>query len=130
MPPVQGVLADLGVSSMQLDTAERGFSFRFAGPLDMRMDSEAATTAAEIVNETAEGELADLLYQLGRRAGLQKNRQGHRACAADSQHRTSGNGCGRGSYFKGKAETASRDKNVSGAADCGESRVGGTRAVS
>jgi 16S rRNA (cytosine1402-N4)-methyltransferase len=65
LPPVDGILADLGVSSLQLDTAERGFSFRFAGPLDMRMGSEMAVTAAEIVNETAEGELANLLYRLG-----------------------------------------------------------------
>jgi 16S rRNA (cytosine1402-N4)-methyltransferase len=63
--PVKGILADLGVSSLQLDTAERGFSFRFAGPLDMRMDSRMARTAADIVNETAETELADLLYRLG-----------------------------------------------------------------
>jgi 16S rRNA (cytosine1402-N4)-methyltransferase len=65
LPPVQGILADLGVSSLQLDTAERGFSFRFEGPLDMRMGSEMAVTAGEIVNETAEGELANLLYRLG-----------------------------------------------------------------
>ena len=65
LPQVDGILADLGVSSLQLDTAERGFSFRLAGPLDMRMGSEMAVTAAEIVNETAEGELANLLYRLG-----------------------------------------------------------------
>ena len=65
LAPLNGVLADLGVSSLQLDTAERGFSFRLAGPLDMRMDSDEASTAAEIVNYLAEGELADLLYQLG-----------------------------------------------------------------
>jgi 16S rRNA (cytosine1402-N4)-methyltransferase len=65
LPLVDGILADLGVSSLQLDTAERGFSFRLAGPLDMRMGSEMAVTAAEIVNETAEGELANLLYRFG-----------------------------------------------------------------
>jgi 16S rRNA (cytosine1402-N4)-methyltransferase len=64
-PPLDGVLADLGVSSMQLDTGERGFSFRSAGPLDMRMDLQGELTAAEIVNTTAEKELADLLYRLG-----------------------------------------------------------------
>jgi len=64
-PPLDGVLADLGVSSLQLDAGERGFSFRQAGPLDMRMDLEASTTAADFVNYAAESELADLLYRLG-----------------------------------------------------------------
>ena len=65
LPPINGILTDLGVSSLQLDTAERGFSFRLAGPLDMRMDSRIALTAADIVNQTAEAELAGLLYRLG-----------------------------------------------------------------
>jgi len=65
LPPADGVLADLGVSSMQLDLGERGFSFRSRGPLDMRMDRDAEETAADIVNTAAEKELADLLYQYG-----------------------------------------------------------------
>jgi 16S rRNA (cytosine1402-N4)-methyltransferase len=65
LPPADGVLADLGVSSMQLDLGERGFSFRSRGPLDMRMDRDAEETAADIVNTAEEKELADLLYQFG-----------------------------------------------------------------
>ncbi|GIL39774.1 16S rRNA (cytosine(1402)-N(4))-methyltransferase RsmH [Roseiterribacter gracilis] len=61
---VDGVTLDLGVSSMQLDQAERGFSFRFDGPLDMRM-AQDGPSAADLVNTMDEGELADLIYQFG-----------------------------------------------------------------
>lgn len=61
---VDGVALDVGVSSMQIDEAERGFSFRFDGPLDMRME-RAGPTAADIVNEADEAVLADLIYKLG-----------------------------------------------------------------
>ncbi len=64
-PLADGVLADLGVSSMMLDQAERGFSFQSDGPLDMRMDQRQKLTAADIVNHTKERELADIIYQLG-----------------------------------------------------------------
>lgn len=62
---VCGILLDLGLSSHQIDTAERGFSYRDEGPLDMRMDTEAGKTAAEIVNRWPERELADVLYEYG-----------------------------------------------------------------
>lgn len=62
---VDGLLADLGVSSHQLDTASRGFSFREDGPLDMRMDTHAIFSAFNLVNETPESELADIIWQFG-----------------------------------------------------------------
>ncbi|MFM7265818.1 MAG: 16S rRNA (cytosine(1402)-N(4))-methyltransferase RsmH [Cyanobium sp.] len=63
--PVQGVLADLGVSSPQLDRPERGFSFRADGPIDMRMNPEAGEPAAALLDRLDEAPLADLLFQLG-----------------------------------------------------------------
>jgi 16S rRNA (cytosine1402-N4)-methyltransferase len=63
--PADGLLADLGLSSMQLEDASRGFSFERPGPLDMRMDPHTRTTASEIVNRTPERELADLIFKLG-----------------------------------------------------------------
>jgi 16S rRNA (cytosine1402-N4)-methyltransferase len=62
--PVAGVLADLGVSSLQLDTPGRGFSFRFDGPLDMRMGM-SDVTAADLVQETSEGELERIIREYG-----------------------------------------------------------------
>jgi 16S rRNA (cytosine1402-N4)-methyltransferase len=63
LPPLDGVIADLGVSTLELDTPERGFSFRLAGPADMRMNPADSLSAADIVNTWPEKELADLLYQ-------------------------------------------------------------------
>ncbi|MBF0612327.1 MAG: 16S rRNA (cytosine(1402)-N(4))-methyltransferase RsmH [Magnetococcales bacterium] len=65
VPAVHGILFDLGVSSWQLDQSERGFSFMRDGPLDMRMDQQQPTTAAQLVNTLPEGELANLIFQLG-----------------------------------------------------------------
>ncbi len=61
---LDGVVLDLGVSSMQIDMAERGFSFQKDGPLDMRM-SQSGESAADIVNEASEDRLADILYHFG-----------------------------------------------------------------
>ena len=62
---VDAILADFGVSSMQLDTAERGFSFQADGPLDMRMDTRSGPTAEQVVNQLGEEELANLIYEFG-----------------------------------------------------------------
>jgi len=62
---VDGILLDLGMSSMQVDTPERGFSFLAEAPLDMRFDPDNPVRAADLVNELPEGELADLLFKYG-----------------------------------------------------------------
>jgi 16S rRNA (cytosine1402-N4)-methyltransferase len=62
---IDGALADLGVSSFQLESEGRGFSFRRDEPLDMRMDRTTGPTAADLVREAAESELADVIYQYG-----------------------------------------------------------------
>jgi 16S rRNA (cytosine1402-N4)-methyltransferase len=64
-PTVSGIVLDLGVSSMQLDTPERGFSFLREGPLDMRFNPNAGVSAADLVNHLPENELADLLWRYG-----------------------------------------------------------------
>ena len=62
---LDGILADFGVSSLQLDEARRGFSFMADGPLDMRQDTRSGPTAEQVVNEASEHELADLIYEYG-----------------------------------------------------------------
>ena len=63
--PADGLLADLGVSSMQLENAARGFSFQAEGPLDMRMNTHSGLTAEQVVNRFDERELADAIYEFG-----------------------------------------------------------------
>ncbi|UWU79214.1 16S rRNA (cytosine(1402)-N(4))-methyltransferase RsmH [Bradyrhizobium huanghuaihaiense] len=78
---VDGVVMDVGVSSMQLDQAGRGFSFRLDGPLDMRM-GQTGPTAADVVARASEGDLADIIYQLGEE---RQSRRIARAIVADRQ---------------------------------------------
>ena len=62
---IDGILADLGVSSLQLDDAARGFSFQAEGPLDMRMNTQSGETAEQVVNQADEVTLANLIYEFG-----------------------------------------------------------------
>ncbi len=86
VPPgsCDGVLLDLGVSSPQLDEAERGFSFQQDGPLDMRMDRRQAVTAASLVNEASVEELAKIFWELG---GERNARRFARAIGREREHR-------------------------------------------
>jgi 16S rRNA (cytosine1402-N4)-methyltransferase len=70
--PADGIMLDLGVSSHQLDTPQRGFSFLADAPLDMRMDPTSGETAADLVDELPESELADLIYRYGEERGSRR----------------------------------------------------------
>lgn len=83
---VQGIVIDLGVSSMQLDRPEKGFSFLKDGPLDMRFDPAQGVTAAEMVNALAEKDLADLIYRYGEEK--QSRRIARAICQNRPLHRT------------------------------------------
>lgn len=80
--PIDGVVLDIGVSSMQLDEAERGFSFMRDGPLDMRMSADGVS-AADLVNDLPEDELADLLFAYGEER--KSRRIAHRIVAARAE---------------------------------------------
>lgn len=80
---IDGVLADLGVSSHQFDTAERGFSFRYDAPLDMRMNDKAETSAADIINKKSEEELEKIFRLYGEVEG--SRRLARLICAAREQ---------------------------------------------
>jgi 16S rRNA (cytosine1402-N4)-methyltransferase len=78
---VDGILLDLGISSMQVDTSERGFSFQADAPLDMRFDPQNPVRAADLVNNLSENDLADLLYRYG------EERRSHQVARAIVQAR-------------------------------------------
>lgn len=78
---VDGILLDLGYSSLQIEDMERGFSFRADAPLDMRLDPDAPTTAADLVNHLSQTELADIIYDYG------EERQSRKIARAIVEHR-------------------------------------------
>jgi 16S rRNA (cytosine1402-N4)-methyltransferase len=80
---VDAALFDFGVSSPQLDTADRGFSFRHDAPLDMRMDRSTGETAADLINSMRETDLANLIYELG---GERSSRRVAAAIVAERRH--------------------------------------------
>lgn len=84
-----GVALDLGVSSMQIDQPERGFSFRFDGPLDMRMD-QSGPTAAELISRTGERELADIIFTYGEERRARAIARAIVAARAEAPIRTTG----------------------------------------
>lgn len=85
IPAVQGVLLDLGVSSMQLDRAERGFSFMRDGPLDMRMNGQGGETAAELIRTLDERELADVIFRYGEESASRRIARAIKAALAEGQ---------------------------------------------
>lgn len=87
---VDGILADLGVSSHHLDEGERGFSFRYDAPLDMRMNQRARLTAARVVNEYKEEELADILYLYGEMKNSRRLAQAITKARQQGEIRTTG----------------------------------------
>lgn len=88
--PADGFVLDLGVSSMQIDQGERGFSFRFDGPLDMRMDTTQGESAADLVNTLPEKELADLIYLYGEERHSRRIAKAIVAARAEKPFRTTG----------------------------------------
>ena len=100
---LDGLLADFGVSSMQLDEAHRGFSFRADGPLDMRMDTRSELTAEQVVNQADEEDLANLIYEFGEeRRSRRIARAIVRARPIDYDSGTCSSGIGRAPPIKGE----------------------------
>jgi 16S rRNA (cytosine1402-N4)-methyltransferase len=85
---VDGLVADLGVSSPQLDDAERGMSFRREGPIDMRMDPGSGETALELIDRLSDDELADVIYQYGEERRSRRIARSIKKALADGELRT------------------------------------------
>ncbi len=119
--PLDGVVLDLGVSSMQIDQAERGFSFQKDGPLDMRM-SQSGQSAADLVNTAAEGTLADILYLYGEERASRRIARAivEAAQRPDHHHPASGRDCRQMPAAPKTRPKPPRHPQLSGAAHRGE----------
>ena len=114
-----GLLLDVGLSSLQLDKGERGFSFRHDAPLDMRFDVSQAVAASEIVNGYEEGALADVIYRYGEGEKIQTYRKGD----SSQPTRADDDRAGGDSFtlrWKAARQDSSRHKDISGDTHCGE----------
>ncbi len=129
---VDGVLADLGVSSMQLDAPDRGFSFRRDEPLDMRMDTSSGATAADMLAAADERTLADVIYEFGEERHARRVARAIVEARPDTPHRDDGPAGGRrpaGGPAQGLLADRSGDADVPGDPHLGESRARGARRV-
>ena len=110
MIPVDGFLVDLGVSSPQLDRAERGFSFRTDGPLDMRMDPTTGETAAELLRRVDEDELTRIIRELRRGAARGAGGARHHRGAQRRAGRDDGQAGGASSRARCRATSTTRTR--------------------
>lgn len=104
--PVNGILFDLGMSSLQLDREARGFSFRRPDPLDMRFTMSGGPTASDIVNDYSEKQLAEIIYRLG------EERQSRRITAAIVRNRPIENSMQLADVIAGVKKTAPTDRRI------------------
>ena len=127
---VDGALADLGVSSLQLEAPGRGFSFQRDEPLDMRMDRNAGETAADLVARSDERELADAIFQYGEERHSRRVARAIVRARRESPVATTGRLASdrqAGHPLPGKASHRSGDAHVPGPADLGQSGARGSR---
>ena len=123
---IDGILADIGVSSLQLDDAARGFSFQADGPLDMRMDPRSERTAEQVVNHLDERQLADVIYEFGEE---RRSRRIARAICRSRPIRSTAQlaeviSAAARPMNSGRAENSSRDPNFSSSSNLRKPRTG------
>ena len=120
---VDGVLMDLGLSSLQLQASGRGFSFQSDEPLDMRFDPDGSVTAGHIVNSYPADQLASILFRFGGRAQVPGHRQGDHPGQAHPDYTPAGR-AGRGGVGRAQGQGPSGHPNLPSATHCRQRRAG------